>query len=241
MRLIDFKQYLTSFITITLTDGTEHSGFVSNPDDFYSLKNDAVTIPDVRLMNGLMSDIVHFDDIDYIELADREDTLSLKMLLTEQTEKKKETTDEESDFQKMMDSLKRLVVKGKEDRPIITKATLLSKPLPETETVSRQHLTIRNDGSISLVSYNHSTGVTEEKTATVPEAVAQEILDLLYDTDGFDETSTHNGSFKLVLVVEGFENIRIYGPLNGSASANGILLTPFVKERIPLDSLVLFG
>jgi len=237
MRFIDFKQYLTSFITITLKDGTIHSGFVSNPEMFSNLENDAVLIPDVRLMNGLMTDIVHFEDIDFVELADREDTLSLKMILSDK-EEVINNDPEESDFEKMMDSLKRLVVQGKEDRPHVTKAVLSSRPAIETDTLFRQSLTITDKGEITLIS-NHEP--YNPKKISIAEEDANEILMLLYDIDAYEANSYRGGSFKLVLSLEDYENIRIYGPLNGKASANGITLTPYLKKRIPLDSLVLFG
>jgi len=72
----DFFDYLNKYITVTLDDGTEHSGFVANPKDFQS---DTQQLS-LDLLNGLMKDTVQVDKIVKIRQSVREDTLSLPVI-----------------------------------------------------------------------------------------------------------------------------------------------------------------
>ena len=76
MRAQDLKPYITKFIRVTLRDGTMHSGFVKNYSDF---KND-LDPEELQLLNGLLSDSVPVSEIIFVDLPEREDTVSIPVL-----------------------------------------------------------------------------------------------------------------------------------------------------------------
>ncbi|MCR5230367.1 MAG: hypothetical protein K6D03_09590 [Solobacterium sp.] len=70
----DLEPYLTKFVMITSCDGVQHSGYISNPRQIRSGD------PEVRLVNGLYTESVKIEDILMIDLAQRQDTVSIPVI-----------------------------------------------------------------------------------------------------------------------------------------------------------------
>lgn len=77
MSRVDLKPYLNKFITVTLDDGKEESGFISNPEDF---KKDANDDGILVLLNGLMNAEVKVSRIVAVREAVREDTVKIPIV-----------------------------------------------------------------------------------------------------------------------------------------------------------------
>lgn len=77
MNTIDLKPYLNKFITVTLDDGKEESGFISNPEQFKE-----TTDPDsiLVLLNGLMNAEVQISRIVAVRESVREDTVKVPVV-----------------------------------------------------------------------------------------------------------------------------------------------------------------
>ncbi len=77
MTKIDLKPYLNKFITITLDDGKEESGFIANPDAFRQETNeDSVLV----LLNGLLNSEVRVSRITAVRESVREDTVKIPIV-----------------------------------------------------------------------------------------------------------------------------------------------------------------
>ena len=55
----DLLPYVNKFITAVLGDGSEHSGYISNPEDFKSGEAGEV----LKLINGMMTDEIPVEEI----------------------------------------------------------------------------------------------------------------------------------------------------------------------------------
>ena len=90
MRAEELIPYLTKFVTVTLDDFSEVSGYISNPNDFKTL-DDSINIV---LVNGLQNSQVPISRIIDICEAVREDTTQIPIVqessdLVSRTNKKK--------------------------------------------------------------------------------------------------------------------------------------------------------
>ena len=72
----DLLPYLNKFITAVLVDGSEHSGYISNPEDFKSGEAGEV----LKLINGMMTDEIPVEEIREIILPAREDTVAVPVI-----------------------------------------------------------------------------------------------------------------------------------------------------------------
>lgn len=70
------KQLLQSFIQFRLNDGTLHSGYIGNPNDF---KNEKIPSK-IVLINGLMRDEVDVSHIEDISFPNREETTKIPIV-----------------------------------------------------------------------------------------------------------------------------------------------------------------
>ncbi|MBQ1325501.1 MAG: hypothetical protein IIY52_05730 [Solobacterium sp.] len=68
--------HLNQFITVTLTDGSNHSGYISNVKEIQEGGEDLV----VQLVNGLFVETVRLEDITEITFPAREETTSLPVI-----------------------------------------------------------------------------------------------------------------------------------------------------------------
>lgn len=77
MKDIDLRPYLNRFITVTLDDGKEESGFISNPEDFKDGTNaDGILV----LLNGLLNSEVRVSRITAVRESVREDTVKIPIV-----------------------------------------------------------------------------------------------------------------------------------------------------------------
>ena len=72
----DLLPYLNKFITAVLEDGSEHSGYISNPEDFKSGEEGKI----LKLINGMMVDEIPVEQIREIVLPAREDTVAVPVI-----------------------------------------------------------------------------------------------------------------------------------------------------------------
>ncbi|MBR0214630.1 MAG: hypothetical protein IJL95_07890 [Solobacterium sp.] len=72
----DLLPYLNKFITAVLEDGSEHSGYISNPEDFKSGEEGKI----LKLINGMMVDEIPVEQIREIVLPAREDTVAVPVV-----------------------------------------------------------------------------------------------------------------------------------------------------------------
>ncbi len=70
----DLEPYLTKFVMITSRDGVQRSGYITNPRQ---IRNGD---PEVRLVNGLYTESIMIEDILLIDLAQRQDTVSIPVI-----------------------------------------------------------------------------------------------------------------------------------------------------------------
>ena len=77
MNTIDLTPYINKFITVTLDDGKEESGFISNPEEFKE-KTDPNSI--LVLLNGLMNAEVQVSRIVAVRESVREDTVKVPVV-----------------------------------------------------------------------------------------------------------------------------------------------------------------
>jgi len=68
------KELIKRYIKVTLDDGSIHSGFIGNPEDF----QDEMPV-NMILVNGLMRDSVEINRVVDVEFPDREDNLKLNI------------------------------------------------------------------------------------------------------------------------------------------------------------------
>lgn len=85
MKAEELIPYLTKFITVTLDDGTEISGYISNPEDFRHNVNEHTHI---KLVNGLQNSITEVRRIVDVEAVNREDTTEIPVFGETSSQKK---------------------------------------------------------------------------------------------------------------------------------------------------------
>lgn len=74
MKKEDILPHLNRFITVTLNDGSNHSGYISNTKE---IKEAATEEVQVTLVNGLFVETVLLTKVVDISFPDREETTSL--------------------------------------------------------------------------------------------------------------------------------------------------------------------
>ena len=77
MKAEELTPYLKKFITVTLDDHSEESGYISNPDDFKDPSSPPLKL---SLLNGLMNSEVLISRIISVSLPVREDTLKIPII-----------------------------------------------------------------------------------------------------------------------------------------------------------------
>ncbi|MBE6122632.1 MAG: hypothetical protein IJ130_08245 [Solobacterium sp.] len=77
MKREDLIPYLNKFITVTLHDGSERSGYITNPQDF---KHPGAEDPELDMVNGFLIESVKVSDIIKIDVPKREETVSLPVI-----------------------------------------------------------------------------------------------------------------------------------------------------------------
>ncbi len=68
--------HLNQFMTVTLTDGSNHSGYISNVKEI----QEGGENPEVQLVNGLFVETVRLEDIAEISFPAREETSALPVI-----------------------------------------------------------------------------------------------------------------------------------------------------------------
>ena len=76
MKREDLLEHLNKFMTVTLTDGTHTSGYISNVQEIREGEGDL----EVQLVNGLLVETVRLGDIAEISYPAREETTSLPVI-----------------------------------------------------------------------------------------------------------------------------------------------------------------
>ena len=77
MANIDLKPYLNKFITVTIDDGKEESGFIANPEEFKEeTRDDSILV----LLNGLLNAEVRVSRIVAVRESVREDTVKIPIV-----------------------------------------------------------------------------------------------------------------------------------------------------------------
>ena len=72
----DLLPHLNQFITVTLANGSNHSGYISNGKEIQEGGED----PEIQLVNGLLVETVRLEDITEITFPAREETTSLPVI-----------------------------------------------------------------------------------------------------------------------------------------------------------------
>ena len=72
----DLLPHLNQFITVTLANGSNHSGYISNVKEIQEGGED----PEIQLVNGLLVETVRLEDITEITFPAREETTSLPVI-----------------------------------------------------------------------------------------------------------------------------------------------------------------
>ncbi|MCH4012813.1 MAG: hypothetical protein LKE64_00570 [Solobacterium sp.] len=73
----ELRPYLARFVTVTLDDGTEISGYIANPEDF---RKDNAKADQIRLVNGLQNSITEISRIIDIKVVNRQDTTEIPVI-----------------------------------------------------------------------------------------------------------------------------------------------------------------
>ena len=66
----ELRPYLARFVTVTLDDGTEISGYIANPEDF---RKENAEANQIRLVNGLQNSITEISRIIDIKAVNRQE------------------------------------------------------------------------------------------------------------------------------------------------------------------------
>ena len=120
--MVDLKPFLTKFITVTLDDGTEESGFVANPDAFKNSDNqDGVLV----LLNGLLNAEVKVSRIVDVHESVREDTIKIPIIGFDTPLMQEES---ESINQEIDSKLDELFDMSLEDEPNLDLNDLMNEP-----------------------------------------------------------------------------------------------------------------
>ena len=77
MKREDLIPHLNQFLTVTLADGSNHSGYISNAKEIKEAGSDDL---EVELVNGLFVEFVRLEDITEIRLPAREETSALPVI-----------------------------------------------------------------------------------------------------------------------------------------------------------------
>lgn len=78
MKKAELLPYLNRFITVTLRNGSEHTGYISNPQEIKKIgEDDDVRL---RLLNGMLTDYVNLSDVLFVKLAEREETTQIPVI-----------------------------------------------------------------------------------------------------------------------------------------------------------------
>ena len=78
MKKQELLPYLNRFITATLKDGSEHTGYISNPQEIKQIGDDDDV--QIRLLNGMMTDFINLSDVLLVSLAIREETTQVPVI-----------------------------------------------------------------------------------------------------------------------------------------------------------------
>lgn len=73
----ELRPYLARFVTVTLDDGTEISGYIANPEDF---REENAEANQIRLVNGLQNSITEISRIIDIKAVNRQDTTEIPVI-----------------------------------------------------------------------------------------------------------------------------------------------------------------
>ena len=73
----ELRPYLARFVTVTLDDGTEISGYIANPEDF---RKDNAKADQIRLVTGLQNSITEISRIIDIKVVNRQDTTEIPVI-----------------------------------------------------------------------------------------------------------------------------------------------------------------
>lgn len=73
----ELRPYLSRFVTVTLDDGTEISGYIANPEDF---RKENAKANQIRLVNGLQNSITEISRIIDIKVVNRQDTTEIPVI-----------------------------------------------------------------------------------------------------------------------------------------------------------------
>ncbi|MEE3488686.1 MAG: hypothetical protein VZT48_11360 [Bulleidia sp.] len=78
MKRKEILPYLNKFISVILLDGSEHSGYISNPSDITNAGEDDDV--QVSLLNGFFAESVSLRDICFLSLPQRDETVNIPVV-----------------------------------------------------------------------------------------------------------------------------------------------------------------
>lgn len=123
-------------------------------------------------------------------------------------------------------------------------------PRPEFDTPAEQRLTISATGRYWFSEYLFGNGeyprceVGRKQQGSIGQEKAYRILSLINDyieRREFDGYATDIGSWEMITTELDGSHKRLDGSLDGGVQVGGIFLEGFIRERIPVEDMVLFG
>lgn len=78
MKRKEILPYLNKFVSVILLDGSEHSGYISNPSDIQHASEDEDV--QVSLLNGFFAESVSLQDIRFLSTPQREETVNIPVI-----------------------------------------------------------------------------------------------------------------------------------------------------------------
>ena len=73
----DIFPFINEFITVTLKDGSQRSGYVANNDAF---RKDVDSVTNLELINGFFRESVRLEDIVSVDPSARDETISIPVI-----------------------------------------------------------------------------------------------------------------------------------------------------------------
>ena len=78
MKKAELLPFLNRFVTIALRNGSEHTGYISNPQEIRQIGEDDDV--NIRLLNGMLTDYVNLSDVLFVKQAEREETTQIPVI-----------------------------------------------------------------------------------------------------------------------------------------------------------------
>lgn len=122
-------------------------------------------------------------------------------------------------------------------------------PMPSPDDEVEQHLIISDDGKVIFTAYKYGNGYEEydicrEQRLVIDKSLALEILDLFLqykNNGGINYFVTDIGLWEMIMTDTDNNTHHFDGSLCGGVMVGDIDLTKYLRERIPIDRLFVFG